>query len=158
MSQNSTQWFYEDLVVMHLKADSAIDAISQLGTLLYEKGFVKESFVPAVIKREQELATGLPTAEVGVAIPHTDVEHVLQPAIGVGILEAPVEFGEMGNPGGTVLVEVVCLLAIAKSEDVVKVLQSLVGIFQTPHLLKEIARAGDVSRIIGILRQHYQIQ
>jgi PTS system galactitol-specific IIA component len=158
MSQNRTQWFYEDFVVMGMKAESAIDAISQLGTLLNRRGFVKESFIPAVIEREEELATGLPTAEVGVAIPHTDPEHVLQSAIGVAILENPVEFGEMGNPGSTVWVDVVCLLAIAKAEDVVKVLQSLVRIFQTPRLLKEIVRAGDALRVISILRQHYQIE
>jgi PTS system galactitol-specific IIA component len=158
MRQKGTQWFYEDLVVMGMKAESATDAISQLGVLLHRKGFVKESFIPAVIEREQELPTGLPTAEVGVAIPHTDPEHVLQPTIGVAILDSPVEFGEMGNPGSTVWVDVVCLLAIAKAQDMVKVLQSLVRIFQTPQLLKEIVRAGDASRVISILRQHYQIE
>lgn len=158
MNNNDAQWFYEDLILTPMHAESAVDAITQLGTLLHKGGFVKESFVPAVIKREQEFATGLPTAEVGVAIPHTDVEHVLKQAIAIGVLQNPVEFGEMGNPGSTVPVQIVCLLAVAKSEILVKILQSLVEMFQTPGLLKQIVQARNPSEIVKILQQHCQVE
>lgn len=154
MNNDNAQWFYEDLILTPMDAESAVDAITQLGALLHKGGFVKESFVPAVIKREQEFATGLPTAEVGVAIPHTDVEHVLKQAIAIGVLKNPVEFGEMGNPGSTVPVQIVCLLAVAKSEILVKILQSLVEMFQTPGLLKQIVQAKNASEIVRILQQY----
>ncbi|MGC8786562.1 MAG: PTS sugar transporter subunit IIA [Anaerolineae bacterium] len=158
MSNDNAQWFYEDLILTPMNAESAVDAITQLGTLLEKGGFVKESFVPAVIKREQEFATGLPTAEVGVAIPHTDIEHVLKQAIAIGVLKNPVEFGEMGNPGSTVPVQIVCLLAVAKSEILVKILQSLVEMFQTPGLLKQIVQAKNSSEIIKIFQQYCQVE
>jgi PTS system galactitol-specific IIA component len=158
MNNDNAQWFYEDLILTPMEAQNAVDAITQLGTLLQKGGFVKESFIPAVIKREQEFATGLPTAEVGVAIPHTDVEHVLKQAIAIGVLKNPVEFGEMGNPGNMIPVQIVCLLAVAKSEILVKILQSLVQMFQTPGLLKQIAQAKDASEIIKIFRQYCQVE
>ncbi len=158
MNNNNAQWFYEDLILTPMSAESAVDAIMQLGALLQKGGFVKESFVPAVIKREQEFATGLPTAEVGVAIPHTDVEHVLKQAIAIGVLKNPVEFGEMGNPGSTVPVQIVCLLAVAKSEILVKILQSLVEVFQTPGVLKQIVQAKNALEIVKILQQYCQVE
>jgi PTS system galactitol-specific IIA component len=158
MSNDSAGWFREDLVLAPMNATSAADAIAQLGTLLQTGGFVKESFIPSVIKREQEFATGLPTAEVGVAIPHTDVEHVLQQTIAVGILENPIDFGEMANPGCTVQVQIVCLLAVAKSEIMVRMLQSLVQMFQTPGLLKQIVQARGASEIVNIFRQRCRVE
>lgn len=158
MNSDRSQWFYEDLVLTPMSAESAVDAITQLGTLLHKGGFVKDTFIPAVIQREQEFSTGLPTAEVGVAIPHTDVEHVLREAIAVGVLDKPVEFGEMGNPGNTVPVQIVCLLAVAKSEMMVKILQSLVQMFQTLGLLKQIVHAKDAFEIVDIFRQHCQTE
>lgn len=158
MQNDSVQWFYEDLVLMPMSAADAADAITQLGTLLQKGGFVKESFIPSVIKREQEFSTGLPTADIGVAIPHTDVEHVLKQAIAVGVLDQPVGFGEMGNPGNTVPVQIVCVLAVAKSEIMVKMLQSLVQMFQTPGLLKQIAQARDAAQIVNIFHQHCEIK
>nr|MBC7245401.1 PTS sugar transporter subunit IIA [Chloroflexota bacterium] len=157
MSAEDTQWFYEDLVLVPMSAKDAVDAITQLGTLLQKGGFVKESFIPAVIQREQEFSTGLPTAEVGVAIPHTDVEHVLKQAVAVGILEKPIEFGEMGNPGSTVPIQVICLLAVAKSEIMVKMLQAMVQMFQTPGLLKQIVQAKNAPEIVRIFRQHCRV-
>lgn len=158
MSNDRVEWFYDDLVLAPMSAVSAADAITQLGTLLQKAGFVKESFIPAVIQREQEFATGLPTADVGVAIPHTDVEHVLRQAIAVGVLDEPVAFGEMGSPDDTVLVQVVCVLAVVKSEIMVKMLQSLVQMFQTPGLLKQIVQARDATEIAGIFRQHCKVE
>ena len=100
-------WVRADLVIAPMQAKSAAEAIAQLAACLQAGGFVKASWAQATIEREKTFATGLPTPEVGVAIPHTDIEHVLQQAIAVGILAEPVLFGEMGNPESTVPVRLV---------------------------------------------------
>src|SRR5512132_875649 len=110
----SHDWVEPGLVIAPLAARDACDAITQLGARMRAAGYVKDSFIPAVIAREQTYATGLPTEGIQVAIPHTDVEHVLRDAIAVGVLAAPVEFGEMGSPGSTVNVRLVCLLAASR--------------------------------------------
>lgn len=151
-------WVREDLVIVPMRAESATDAIAQVGARLQAGGFVKDSWIQAAIEREKTFATGLPTAEVGVAIPHADVEHVLQQAIAVGVLEKPVEFGEMGNPGSTVPVRIVCALAVARSELLVKLLQQLVEMFQSPEILKQIAEARSPANIVRIFDHHIQIE
>jgi len=141
-----------------MRAEGAADAIAQLGARLQAGRFVKDSWTQATIEREKTFATGLPTPEVGVAIPHADVEHVLQQAVAVGVLEEPVEFGEMGSPDSTVPVRIVCALAVTHSELLVTLLQRLVEMFQSPGVLGQIAEAQSPAEIVGILDHHIQIK
>lgn len=150
-------WLRPDLVIAPMPAESAAEAIAQLGARLQAGGFVKPSWVQAAIEREKIFATGLPTAEVGVAIPHTDVEHVLQQAIAVGVLTEPILFGEMGNPENTVPVRLVCALAVAQSQFLLKLLQQLVQMFQTPGVLSQIVSAASPAQIARIFEDHLEL-
>lgn len=145
------EWVRTELVIAPLHANDAPDAITQLGLRLYAAGCVKASFVPAAIAREQTYPTGLPTPGVAVAIPHTDVEHVLQDAIAVGVPAAPVAFGEMGNPGATVNAGLICLLAASQAENVVGLLQRLAEMFQRQEVLQQIVAATAPATIAGIM-------
>ncbi len=156
-SEARHHWINEDLVIIPMQANSAEEAIAQLGARLEAAGRVKASWAQAAIEREKTFATGLPTPEVGVAIPHTDVDHVLQEAIAVGVLQEPVAFGEMGNPDNTVPVKIVCALAVAQSELLVTLLQQLVEMFQNPGVLTAIANAQTPSEIVELFEHHIQI-
>ena len=145
-------------MIVPMQAESAAGAIAQLGARLQAGGSVRDSWIQATIEREKTFATGLPTPEVGVAIPHADVEHVLQQAIAVGVLEKPVEFGEMGSPDSTVPVRIVCALAVAQSELLVTLLQRLVEMFQSPGVLGQIAEAQSPAEVIEIFDRHIQIK
>lgn len=150
-------WVQEELVIVPLEARTAAEAISQLGARMQAMGIVKPSWTQAAIEREKTFATGLPTPEVGVAIPHTDVEHVIQQGIAVGVLREPVAFGEMGNPDNTVPVKIVCALAVAQSDLLVTLLQQLVEMFQKPGVLTAIANARTPSEIVELFEHHIQI-
>jgi PTS system galactitol-specific IIA component len=151
-------WVREDLVIAPMQAERAEDAITQLGTRLRAGGFVKDSWTQATIEREKTFSTGLPTAEIGVAIPHADVEHVLRQAIAVGVLAEPLAFGEMGSPDSTVPVRIVCALAVARSELLVTLLRQLVEMFQSPLVLRQIATATSPAEIVEIFDRHIQIE
>ena len=79
-------------VLLDVHAESASEALTQLSQTLYRNGFVKASYESAVITREQEFPTGLPTNYCGVAIPHTDPQHVNDKAIGIAVLAEAVPF------------------------------------------------------------------
>jgi PTS system galactitol-specific IIA component len=157
-SKATQRWVREDLVVVPMRVESAADAITRLGTRLQAGGFVRDSWIRAALEREKTFATGLPTAQIGVAIPHADVEHVQEQAIAVGVLEEPVEFGEMGNPDSTVPVRIVCALAVTQSERLVTLLQRLVDMFQSPGVLGQIAEAGDPVEIVEIFDHYIQLE
>ncbi|MFN2147677.1 MAG: PTS sugar transporter subunit IIA [Anaerolineales bacterium] len=143
-------WTQPSLIETSLEATDSTQVIEALGTLLFDQGYVRDTFVQAVLDREKVFATGLPTPEIQVAIPHADVEHVLRSAIAIGVLVHPVEFGEMGNPEGTVPVRIVFMLAVKQSDSLVSLLQNLVGIFQNPAILHEILETPE-REVIAVL-------
>ena len=146
-------WLHEALIITPMRAQSQAEAITQLGGRLQDGGFVKDTWVQAALEREQIFATGLPTPEFGVAIPHADVDHVLRQALAIGVLKQPVMFGEMGSPDRLVPVRIVCALATARSELMVSLLQQLVGLFQNPDLLRQIVAAQSPAEIVEIFEQ-----
>jgi PTS system galactitol-specific IIA component len=143
-----------DLIVSQLKAANFQEIIESLGNRLQAFGYVKGSYVPAVIKRERIFPTGLPLGNINVAIPHTDVEHVNKPAIAVATLAHPVVFGNMGDPGNTLEVSIVFLLAMKEPHAQVNLLQNLVETFQNPEILEFLLGATDPKEIQKILQQH----
>jgi PTS system galactitol-specific IIA component len=148
------EWTNESLVIPNLRATSDKEAITILGTLLQEHGYVRDTFVPAILDREQTFATGLPTPEIQVAIPHADPEHVSRQAIAIGVLKEPVAFGEMGDPDSTVDVRIICMLAVSQSELLVSLLRNLVGMLQDPELLRRIVGLHDAHEIAGTFNKH----
>jgi PTS system galactitol-specific IIA component len=127
------------------------DSLRELSGRLQLSGYVKESYPQAVIEREKVFPTGLPTQPVGIAIPHTDAEHVYRSALSVGILCEPVAFEEMGNPGSTVEVHIISMLAIADPQAVMTVLRKLAGVFQNRTLLADLKAARDEQTVADLL-------
>src|SRR5699024_1354796 len=104
-------FFDESIIFIDLEEDSYENVLRSMGNNLHSQDLVKESFTQAIIDREAEFATGLPTSGVSVAIPHTDVEHVNRKTISVATLKDPVDFGIMGGgPDEKTPVKVVFLL------------------------------------------------
>ncbi len=150
----AVRWVRESLVLLNMKAESDVEAIREIGELMVRESVVKESWINAAIEREKVFATGLPTQEVGVAIPHADAEHVLEQAIAVGVLDHPVSFGEMGSEGDRVEVRIVCALAVVKSEMLISLLNQLVEMFQQPGVLSIILQAKGPGEVVSIFDQH----
>jgi Kef-type K+ transport system membrane component KefB/mannitol/fructose-specific phosphotransferase system IIA component (Ntr-type) len=82
----------------HLLATTKQGAISELVSLLYEKGLVmdRERAVQAVFEREQSISTGL---EYGLAIPHARTDAVTRLVCAVGIKKEGLDFDALdGKP------------------------------------------------------------
>lgn len=147
-----TKWFHKENLLMPLEAETKEDAIEKLGNLLLKNGYVKESYVSAVIAREKEFATGLPTGEIGVAIPHTDSHHVLKQAVAVGLLPESVKFCEMGDSFDTEIdVRLIFMLAVPEKDKVMILLKQVMSVIQDPDFLKSIAKTSDRSKIAVIM-------
>ena len=153
MTEN--KWFQEENLISPLVANTQEEAIEKLGGLLFKNGYVKESFVPAVTAREKEFATGLPTSEVGVAIPHTDAHHVIKQAVAVGVLSRPVAFSEMGDlEDKKVDVRLIFMLAVPDKNKVMTVLQQVIAIIQSKDFLKSIISTTNRADLVELLDKH----
>ncbi len=145
------KWTTESLIVTNMKAQSSEAAIKELAGILLQQGYVHESFEGAVLAREAVYPTGLPTPDFKVAIPHTDPEHVIRPAMAFGILADPVEFQEMGNPDSTLKIDLICMLAITRADAMVDLLGELIGIFQNSEFMRSICTSSDPEKIAWLI-------
>ena len=129
------------VAIANLEAESAEEVLQALAERAIAAGWAKDTFTAALLKREREYPTGLPT-EIAVALPHTDPEHVHHAGLGIATLKSPVEFGEMGaDDGTTVAVRVVMLILVEKPENQVTVLGQLVNLIQQPGWYDALSQA-----------------
>lgn len=131
----------EDQFVLALQKADITDrkqALSYLADSLYKRGDVKESFSEAILDREEHFATGLAINGIGVAIPHTDNQHVIHSKIAVMTLKEPVEFLQMGSLTETVPVKVIFMLALEDAHGHLEMLSKLMEFFQDQKAVKEL--------------------
>ena len=109
--------FNKDLVIRDVEVQDNYDALGLVADNFRRLGFVKASYKDVVIAREKVFATGLPTIDenIGVAIPHTDIEHVHTAAISFTRLKEPVDFTVMGDERSKVAVRLVFMLGSQRS-------------------------------------------
>ncbi len=143
----------DSLIVPELKAKSYEEIMEQLGSALIQEGYAKESYVNALIKREQEFPTGLDIGGVGVAIPHTDISHVKKEGIAIGVLKQPVSFIQMGTDDETVDVRLVFMLAVVNPNAHIDQLQRILSIIQDTDVLKKLLSVKETNKIIEIIRE-----
>lgn len=140
-----TNFLHEEHILVGVEATSWQEVLTLLANQLYKSGYVRPSFLQAVQDREHQFPTGLRTAEVAVALPHTEKEHVLKPAVAIAILKHPVIFGEMGTEDQTVPVEIVFMLSIREPDEQVIWLSRLVSTFQLKGFLSLLKSSPDAA-------------
>ncbi|GEN57432.1 PTS galactitol transporter subunit IIA [Halolactibacillus alkaliphilus] len=142
--------FNESLIFTKLKMDSKEEIIRHMAENMVEKKLVKKGYTEAVIEREKEFATGLPTGSLSVAIPHTDVKHVNKKSISIATLREPVLFGVMGDDD-TTPVKLIFMLAMDEEHSQLSLLQKLMAIFQDDELLSTIHQEDNKTTIKNII-------
>lgn len=150
----------EELIVLQKEGlDTAQEALTFLAKQLVTKNVVKESFVEAVIEREAIFPTGLQFDGYGVALPHTDAEHVEKTQIAVMTLEKPVTFTQMATADQEVTVQLIIMLAIKEAHSQVEMLQKLIQLLQDKALVQEIlaCRSDQTKVVLNLLTSHHII-
>jgi len=136
-----------------MEVKDSSDIIRKLGEKLYETGYVKESFIDAAIDRESRLPTGLPLGGgFNAAIPHTDIEHVIKPALALATLKTPISFRNMAIPSETVEVSLVFLLALEQPKVQIEMLQEIAGVLQAPEIVSALVQATTYEDVVKALK------
>jgi len=147
----------ESLILVNEEIETKEKIIKKLGALLFEQGFVKDSFTQAVLDREVVYPTGLKARVTGVAVPHTDTEHVKKSAVAIATLKNPIIFNGMGAPKTEVSVFIVMMLAIHDQKLVIDILRKVILIIEKDEVLKEILAANEPQTIKEIMQKHIKL-
>ena len=144
----------EQLIFAGMEAESSDDIFEKMGSALIDSGKCRESYIEALKDREKVFPTGTLVQDTGVAIPHTDPEHVIDSAIAIAVLKNPVEFYHMGtNPseGMKVSVTFVIMLAIAGKQHL-EMLQKAIQLIQDQDVLRNLIQAENAAHMIQIIK------
>ena len=139
---------FRNLILRDVEAANAEEAIRKVGQRFYDEGFVKDTYIDAVVAREKNYATGLQLADIAVAMPHTDPQHVNRPGVCIAQLKHPVEFEHMGDPDTKVQAEMLFMMAIKNPDEQVELLQKVLGVFQQPEVVAAFQDCGSVQNTV----------
>ena len=150
---NTLELLHPELMLLNLEAKDSNHLLDTMAAHLLDKGIVKDTFAQAIKTREQEFATGLPGANMGVALPHADAQHVNRSAVAVATLAHPVTFRMMGLHEEPIQAEIVFMLALAEGHLHMELLSNLMGILQNEEALTKIKQAETPQKLVSILSE-----
>lgn len=145
--------FHKNLIFLNYESSDQVTLLNEFSQILYEKGYVKNSYAKAIIEREEKFPTGLNTPGVKLAMPHTYPQHVLKSAILVATLKQPIIFKEMGNAINTVNAQLIFMLAVTDPKGHLSILSKLLSIFSDESKLSDIYHTQDKIALIEKLNK-----
>lgn len=146
-----------------IDCDDSIEALKRVSEYLYDKGLVKETYVESLLKREKEFPTGLQSEKgVGVAIPHADIEHVLEEAFVAIFPTKTLHFHKMDEPDKEIPVDLVLLLVVKSTQGYMKFLSDLASTINDEKFA-ELVESRKTEEIIdflvkNILEKHFKVE
>ncbi len=140
----------DKIILLNENASDNQEALSKVADELIKSGAAKISYKSAILQREVDFPTGLATDKIGIAIPHTDAEHVNYDQIGVLRLRQPVTFLQMGD-GEKVSVKFVFMLALKEAHAQLDMLQTLVALIQDEERMQQLLLAKNAEEVIALL-------
>lgn len=146
-------YFDQNLCLFHLDVENQKELFEKMYQTLYTNQCVKESYLDAIIKREEEYPTGILFADTGFAIPHTDSKHVMKSQICFASLNKPIEFKDMTNINHSISVELVFMLAMSQPHEQIQTLQNLMALFQDEESVKKLKECSSQEEFKTILSQ-----
>lgn len=153
MTQTLSDFLVPEAVDLGVDAEDAGDVIRTIGGKLLSAGYVRDTFSEAVLEREKTIPTGLPlSGKHNAAIPHTDVEHVIRPGIGMATLVRPVVFKNMVSPDETVEVQLVFVLALEQPKSQIEMLQEVAQVLQRPDVVAALMEARNLEQVHAALQ------
>lgn len=149
----------KEIVLLNVRDVSNQDeAIEKLVRKLLDAEVVKNSYLPAIMKREQEYPTGLLVEnEIGIAIPHTDAEHVLENQIAVMTLSEPVNFKQMADISTIVPVDIIFMLALKESDSQLSILQKLMMMGQDVEALEKLLASSNKKEALEVIKSGLEL-
>ena len=142
----------KELIELDFDVENQNEYFEKMAKKLNQLGYVKDTFLEAILKREEKFPTALPLEPYIVAIPHVEPEHVKKPFIAVSRLKNPIEWREMAANENVLHTKFVFMLGFLEYTDHVNLLQVLIENFQNKELMDKLIKADDEGKFLDVLR------
>lgn len=152
MDKNSL--FEKNLSYLDLKFKDSLDFLNFIGIELEKTGYTKGGFTQALLERERNYPTGLPSVPYPVAIPHCDPKYITEEKIVCVRFKNPVEFIEMGTFNKKINVHFAFVL-LMKGKKQVSVLQTLMPIFMNEEFMLQMEKVEDKFEFVSKMEEKF---
>ena len=143
----------KELTELDLEASSCQELFETMAPKFMELGYVKDTYLESIIKREDEYPTALPVEPVPIAIPHTAAEHILKPFVAPIRFKGTVPWGEMANPDVVHDVKFAFMLGFKDPGEHIELLQILMFNFQKEGWISRLAAAQTLDEFYDIVME-----
>ena len=144
----------EPLIFTQASYQTSDDLFEWVSKQAFQLGKVRADFLDRVKEREATFPTGIQLENLGVAIPHTDAECVLEEFVAVVVNQEPVEFKSMEDINQSVPASIVFVLGLNQPHAQLEMLQSLMGLLQNDAVLKDIIAAASAQDVLTIVNKN----
>lgn len=147
-----TGLIYKELININNQSQTIEEFFKTSSEKLLELEFVKKSFFNAINEREKIFPTGLQMKHIIVAIPHTDVEHIIKPFVYINKLSrSQLEFVQMSTDDITIKPEYIFILGIKDPKEQVGLLSTLMELFNDEEFVKKLNNSKTEDEIYNLL-------
>lgn len=141
----------QTMILTGVSAADAEEVIRLLCGRAMENACIEPKFITAILEREKEYPTGLPT-EVPVAIPHIH-DGCLRSFFSAAVLKEPVAFRSMGDPDETIETRMVFLFGITDPSYQTAVLKKFSSIFQNGETMGRLQDTEDAKGLMCKMKE-----
>lgn len=143
-----------EFIWLHQAPEDRNALFNTIAGRLQAKGIVKESYLQALIQRELNHPTAMQLETLGVAIPHVDVEHVLEERLVVVTCPQGIEFRQAEDPDLTMRVNVIFFLLLKEKDEHLEFLMKLISLFQKTDEMNRLLSTASPNEAIQILAKN----
>ena len=143
----------ESLIFLNIKEKCSKNILKTMGTAMISEGYARDTYVPALLQREEKFPTGLDIQGIGIAIPHTEPNYVRKEGVALATLREPVMFRHMEDESLPVKVRLIFMLAVCNPQAHLKRLQCVLNIIQDVEILQKLLFAKEKEDIIQIIKK-----
>ncbi|NUF49635.1 PTS sugar transporter subunit IIA [Gilliamella sp. ESL0250] len=156
-NESNDQMFFQDLILLDKNFQDTNQFFDFTFPILKSGGYVNHSFLDAIKQRESSFPTALPTEPYVVAMPHTDVEHVIRPFIFFTRAKETIPWREMANNDHVLKANFVFLLGFNQKDGHIDLLQKLMSCFVNSRFLEELYHAKTEHEIFTLLTSNINL-
>lgn len=127
---------------------------NSVSKLLLSKNYVEQSYLEALIAREENHPTAMQLEKMGVAIPHVDVEHVREEKLVVVTCPEGIVFNQAEDPDSTMKVNVIFFLLLKEKDAHLEFLMKLISLFQRSNEMDQILWSKSKNDVMELLSKN----
>ncbi|MCX9047564.1 PTS sugar transporter subunit IIA [Citrobacter portucalensis] len=127
---------------------------NSISKLLLSKNYVEQSYLEALIAREENHPTAMQLEKMGVAIPHVDVEHVREEKLVVVTCPEGIVFNQAEDPDSTMKVNVIFFLLLKEKDAHLEFLMKLISLFQRSNEMDQILWSKSKDDVMELLSKN----